>query len=97
MALSVSSRRFRAWRLAAAAVLVTVACSEPAPPPPPPAPPVPTAQQRVDWYKQCWDQFNNKAWDQFQNCYTDNAVSEAIDSTPASVSGQSTCGTAVGR
>ncbi|HXT68930.1 MAG TPA: ester cyclase [Vicinamibacterales bacterium] len=72
----------------AGAALVISACSEPAPPPPPPPPPTPTAQAKVDWYKQCWDHFNNKAWDQFQNCYTDNAVSESVDSTPPSVTGR---------
>lgn len=78
----------RAWPLAVALVVLSTACGEPAPPPPPPPPPAPTAQQKVDWYKQCWDHFNNKAWDQFQNCYTENAVSESVDSTPPSVSGR---------
>ncbi len=88
MNLSDSFRPSRAWRLAAAAVLLTAACAEPAPPPPPPPPPAATAEARVEMYKQCWDQFNNKAWDQFQNCYTENAVSESIGSTPPSVTGR---------
>jgi predicted ester cyclase len=39
----------------------------------------------VDWYRQCWEQFNNKAWDQFQNCYGENASSESIGSEPTPV------------
>jgi predicted ester cyclase len=88
-AVALVSRPSRAWRVVAAAALVTlVACSEPAPPPPPPAPPVATAEQRAQWYQACWDQFNNKQWDQFQNCYSENAVSEAVDSTPSSTNGR---------
>lgn len=71
------------WRLlstAAFAVLVYGACSEPAPPPPPPAPPVKTPDERVQLYRACWDQFNNKQWDQFRNCYAETAVSESVDS-----------------
>jgi len=83
------SRPSRAWQVVAAAALVTVAaCSEPAPPPPPPAPPVATPEQRALWYQGCWDHYNNKQWDQFQNCYSENAVSEAVDATPALASGR---------
>ena len=75
---------------AVVALAFSAACSESSPPPPPPAPsPVAkTAEQRVEHYKSCWDQFNNKQWDQFQTCYSENAVSEAIDSTPASLTGR---------
>jgi len=88
-AIALVPRSTRAWRVVAAAALVTVAaCSEPAPPPPPPAPPVATPEQRALWYQGCWDQFNNKQWDQFQNCYSENAVSEAVDATPALATGR---------
>ena len=88
-AVALVPRSSRAWRIVAAAALVTVAaCSEPAPPPPPPAPPVATPEQRAQWYQACWDQFNNKQWDQFQNCYSENAISEAVDSTPPSLAGR---------
>src|SRR6187200_353769 len=40
------------------------------------------------WYQACWEQFNNKQWDQFQNCYSENAVSEAVDSTPPVINGR---------
>jgi predicted ester cyclase len=69
-------------------IAVLAACSEPAPPPPPPAPAVKTTAERVARYQECWKSFNDKAWDQFQTCYTDNAVSESIDSMPASASGR---------
>jgi len=71
-----------------AATLAFAACSEPAPPPPPPAPPVKTADERVQLYRGCWDQFNNKDWDRFQNCYADNAVSEAVDANPSATTGR---------
>jgi len=71
------------------AVFMHAACSEPAPPPPPaPSPVVKTAEERVALYKSCWDHFNNKQWDQFQNCYAENAVTEAIDSNPPSITGR---------
>jgi len=41
---------------------------------------VKTADERVQLYRACWDQFNNKQWDQFKNCYAETAVSEAVDS-----------------
>jgi len=70
-----------------AAVIAAAACSEPAPPPPPPAPPN-TAETRAQRYQECWNQFNDKAWDKFQTCYTDTAVSESADSTPATFTGR---------
>src|SRR6187455_2823020 len=83
------SRSSRGRQALVAAAFVTVAaCSEPAPPPPPPAPPVATAEQRAQWYQACWEQFNSKQWDQFQNCYSENAVSEAVDSTPPVINGR---------
>ncbi len=69
-------------------VMLSAACSEPAPPPPPPAPKVLTTAERVARYQECWGYFNDKAWDKFQTCYTENAVSESMDSMPASVSGR---------
>jgi predicted ester cyclase len=49
----------------------------------PSAPPQPapmTAEQGVDFYRNCWDLFNAKAWDAFQSCYTPDATSESVDS-----------------
>ena len=66
---------------------MSAACSEPAPPPPA-APVVKTSAERVARYQECWKAFNDKAWDQFQTCYTENAVSETVDSVPASASGR---------
>lgn len=80
--------RLRLLSIAVFAVLMHGACSEPAPPPPPPAPPAKTADERVQLYRACWDQFNNKDWDRFQNCYAENAVSEAVDANPPSTSGR---------
>lgn len=68
---------------AALAAVSAFACSGPAPAPkptPPPTPPPMTAEQSVDWYKNCWELFNSKAWDSFQNCYTPDATSESVDS-----------------
>jgi len=63
-------------------VLLSAACGESQPPPPAaaPAPATRTADQRVQWYQDCWRLFNEKNWDSFQNCYTENATSETIDS-----------------
>jgi hypothetical protein len=68
-------------------VILAGACSEPAPAAPP-APVVKTAQERAQFYQECWNQFNNKAWDTFQNCYTADATSESVDSNPAVVTGR---------
>jgi predicted ester cyclase len=81
--------RLRLLSIAVLAVLMHGACSEPAPPPPPaPSPAVKTPQQRVQLYQACWDQFNNQQWEQFQNCYGENAVSEAVDANPPSITGR---------
>src|SRR5678815_5626896 len=81
--------RLRFLSIAVFAVLLHGACSEPAPPPPPaPSPTVKTPQQRVQLYQACWDQFNNQQWDQFQKCYAENAVSEAMDANPPSITGR---------
>jgi predicted ester cyclase len=69
------------------AVLAFGACAPP-PPPPPAAPAVKTAEERTQWYRDCWDRFSNQAWDQFQTCYTENAISESVDSTPPSATGR---------
>src|SRR4029453_17644629 len=45
-------------------------------------------EARATFYQTCWNLFNDKAWDKFQACYSENAVSESIDSTPASVTGR---------
>lgn len=81
--------RVRLLSIAVFAVLVHGACSEPAPPPPPAkSPAVKTPEQRVQSYQACWDQFNNQQWEQFQNCYGENAVSEAVDANPPSITGR---------
>ena len=80
--------RVKLLSIAVFAVLIHGACSEPAPPPPPASPPVKTADERVQLYRACWDQFNNKDWDRFQNCYAEHAVSEAVDSNPPSTTGR---------
>jgi len=82
------SARSRVFLIVAVGVIAHSACSNPPPPPPPPAPVVKTAEQRVQLYQACWDQFNNKQWDQFQNCYAENAVSENVDSNPPSTTGR---------
>lgn len=82
------SARARLLSIAVVATVVHGACSEPAPPPAPPSPPAKTADERVQIYKACWDQFNNKQWELFQSCYADNAVSEAVDSNPPSTTGR---------
>ena len=69
------------------ALAMIAACGEPAPPPPPVQTPA-TPAERANLYQSCWNMFNDKAWDKFQNCYTENAVSESADSTPASVTGR---------
>jgi predicted ester cyclase len=74
--------------LAAGAAFLTTACGEPPPPPTPAAPPVKTAEERAQFYKDCWNHFNDQAWDQFGTCYAENAVSESIDSDPASFNGR---------
>jgi len=86
--LSITRRMTRLALLAGGLVACTAACSEPAPPPPPPAPVVKTAGERVVRYQECWQYFNDKAWNQFEGCYTENAVSENIESMPASYSGR---------
>ena len=83
-------RAIRHLRLAlvAGAVFAATACGEPPPPPAPAPPPVKTAEERAQFYKACWDHFNNQAWDQFGMCYSENAISEAVDGTPPSFSGR---------
>ena len=79
---------------AIALALAAAACSGPpapaasASPSAPPKPAPMTAEQGVDFYKKCWDQFNAKAWDSFQNCYTKDASSESIDSGQPPVQGR---------
>jgi predicted ester cyclase len=81
--------------IASALALAAAACGGSPPPPAasasPSAPPKPapmTVEQGVDFYKKCWDHFNEKAWDAFQNCYTADATSESIDSGQPPVKGR---------
>ena len=34
-----------------------------------------TDQDRVQWYQDCWNDFNAHKWDDFKKCYADNATS----------------------
>jgi predicted ester cyclase len=71
-------------RIVRAALLFIViaaisACNSSQPTPPPAdqkaaAKPV-TAQDRVQWYQDCWNDFNDHKWDDFKKCYADNATS----------------------
>lgn len=58
------------------------ACSpsqpEPTPAAQPPAPKPITAEERVKWYQDCWNDFNEKKWDDFKKCYADNATSQQM-------------------
>ena len=90
MKLTLLSRRTGMWALAGAALIAgAAACSESAPPapPPPPAPVVKSAEARVQWYQDCWGLFNDKAWDKFQACYSDDVISETVDSAQPAVNG----------
>jgi predicted ester cyclase len=35
-----------------------------------------TDQDRVMWYQDCWNDFNQHKWDDFKKCYADNAKSQ---------------------
>jgi predicted ester cyclase len=63
-------------------VLLSAACGGSQPPTPAAAPPptVKTPEQRAAFYVECWRQLNDKNWDAFQNCYTEQAMSETVDS-----------------
>jgi len=56
------------------------ACSANQPAPPPKAetaaaPKVVTPEERVKWYQDCWNDFNEKKWDDFKKCYAPTATS----------------------
>jgi predicted ester cyclase len=70
-----------------AALLLSVAalvsaCSAPKPAPTSkaeaPAPKVDTPEERVKWYQNCWNDFNNKKWDDFKKCYAPSATSQQL-------------------
>jgi predicted ester cyclase len=42
----------------------------------------------VRTYQDCWKYFNDKNWDAFGQCYTENAVSEEVDSATPSITGR---------
>ena len=72
-------------RFATAAVLLGwiglfSSCSSPPPAPAPkdqPVAPKPiTAEERVKWYQDCWEDFNQKKWTEFQQCYAPTATSQ---------------------
>src|SRR5262245_42294053 len=64
------------------AFVLSAACGGGQPPAPAaaPPPPVKTPDERVAFYLDCWRRFNDKNWDAFQNCYTEQAMSETVDS-----------------
>jgi predicted ester cyclase len=58
--------------------------TEPTPPQPEKAK-LDTPEDKVAFYKACYGYLNGKDWDKFATCYTDNVVSEHVDSgMPAS-------------
>jgi predicted ester cyclase len=68
------------------------ACSSPQPATPAkdqaaPAPKPITAGERVKWYQDCWNDFNDKKWDEFKKCYADNATSQQLGYGKGSVTG----------
>lgn len=71
------------------AVVVSAACSQPAPAEKPAEPPKPvwTAEQSVQKYQACWDQFNRKDWAAFRSCYGPAITVEAVDSGRPVMSG----------
>ena len=54
------------------------ACSSPEKTPEATTPKPITAEERVQWYEQCWNQFNDKKWTEFRQCYADNATSRQL-------------------
>jgi predicted ester cyclase len=44
-----------------------------------PATPKPiTAEERLKWYRNCWNNRNDKKWDEFKKCYAANATSQQV-------------------
>lgn len=76
--------------LALGVLTVTSACGGSTPPPPPTAAAVivKAPAERVKWYLDCWQYYNDKSWTAFQNCYTEQATSELVDSNPPMVTGR---------
>jgi predicted ester cyclase len=69
--------------VALAGVVWASACSAPEPTAAPakdqPATPKPImAEERVKWYQDCWNDFNDKKWDEFKTCYATNATSQQV-------------------
>lgn len=61
----------RTWTLLVG-VLMLAACS----PSQPPNQDRFSAADRVQWYQQCWNHFNDKKWDDFTKCYAETAISQ---------------------
>jgi len=73
--------------LALAGLVSASACTAPERSPAPikeqPAAPKPiTAEERVKWYQDCWDDFSDKKWNEFKNCYAANATSQQVGYGP---------------
>jgi predicted ester cyclase len=67
---------------------LVAACSPPRPKEQPAAPPRPlTVEERVKWYQECWNEFNQKKWDDFKKCYAQNATSQQLGYGKPSVNG----------
>lgn len=62
---------------------VTAMATVPAPAPEPPPPPKPapaSAEERVQWFKDCWSAFNAKDWAKLGGCYSETVHAESVDS-----------------
>lgn len=66
--------------IALAGLLGACGSPEPAPAPvkAPAAPKAISAEERVKWYQDCWNLFNDKKWDEFKGCYAANATSQQV-------------------
>ena len=46
-----------------------------------------TDEDRVKWYEDCWQDFNDHKWDDFKKCYADNATSRQMGYGKENISG----------
>jgi predicted ester cyclase len=54
----------------------------------PAKPKLDTAEDKVAFYRACYDHLNAKDWDKFGPCFTDDAVAELVDSGEPAASGR---------
>ena len=85
---------YRLFALTLLATVVVTACSPSQPTAPASdkksAEVVITPQDRVQWYQDCWGDFNGQKWDDFKKCYADNATSQQAGYGKPSASGPDT-------